>query len=46
MLALAHMMDFFAYEFAGLDGWRFAFGLVFARPSQSFRFWHFASPVE
>jgi hypothetical protein len=46
MLSLAHVMDFFAYEFAGLDRRRFAFGLVFACLSQSFLFWHFASPVE
>jgi hypothetical protein len=40
MLSLAHVMDFFAHEFARLDGRRFAFGLVFAGPSQSFFFWH------
>ena len=33
------MMNFFAHKFARLDGRRFAFGLVFARPSESFMFW-------
>lgn len=44
VLSLAHMMDLFAYEFACLDGRRFALGLVFARSSQSFLFWHLPSP--
>jgi hypothetical protein len=44
MLSLAYVMDFFAYEFARLDGRRFAFGLVFARSSESFLFWHLPHP--
>ena len=45
MLSLAHMMNLFAHQFACLHGRRFAFGLVFARPSESFLFRHLPYPL-
>ncbi len=40
MFTFPNMFHFFADEFAGLCGRRFAFVFVFARPLDWFFFWH------
>ena len=45
MFSFPNMLDLFAHEFTGLGGWGFAFGCVFARPLQSFLFWHLLNPL-
>jgi hypothetical protein len=40
VLALTNVMNFLAYELAGLRRWRLSLPLVSTRPFQRFFFWH------